>query len=1059
MSSRAASGRKKLVPKAALPQHVSPNSITQTRDSDLAQSQSPAYHAPWRTIPSPAPSSATSSTSSFPDDITPRSPAARDMYRAPQGGITPYTIPPQTPFYEPPPRRREKAVSNSNSASRYTSPPITHAERNDSRHRPPPSRSLPPYPSPPPSHTGWAALSDSKVAAATAVPPSYPDNFHHSFASNMYPSPPLQSHLVQPDFASVASSSRVSPAPERPQTPRFAPEPPYYTPPSSPPHSVSRLPIGSISSAPRTAHSYSPEALAYPSSRSSDALPSPSFASLSTNRYGRPNQLPTPAGSSGSSLTSTAAGMQSTQSISSSSSSSSSEPPPASPTHSPAANTAAGGFVFPSSRSVARPGATRGFRLRGNRKLKDKMRAQEQDGQVQEEPRTLPPPPRQVPLPTSIPPPNPSAAPQPFYFPSARTRAHPKSATQITFKGKKKEGEGGTGRFLRLGILRRKIVVVDATSGVPVSPHSSRSSIERSSPTSSIKQRGSSDSQRPRQNQTPPPTPPTPQIVTKVGTYPLDAYDAGLIENDRNTWELLNVLNRSPSFHNYSTRPPHYVLDLGCGAGHWALDAAVAWRDGGTQIIGFDMVDTTKALWGQRRMHNVKFVKGNFMKKPLPFPDEYFDLVRIANLTLCVPYDKWEFLLQQAHRVLAVGGRLEFIDDQVFFPYGKPPLLAPTSPEQQNMGQPPHLDMTIPYTGFSRMSLTDVINAGGREDTDSEIYNLYDVEEDEGENSDTDTVASAGRRHRLETPTPWGHRPAGNRPADQQSLASVDPEVWHEQVASAQELESLFESMIELKFGIHLRPAEFIYGLLKKVFGPSAKEIAQMHVTLAPPEGRDPSPPAGSDALDQCPGLILWPSTFIPMTLPELEVHVSKHQRVLLSCKAALVDYAAEVAGRDDGETQGQEAMEALWEYQNFMRERFNPPPEEHAHSVSSEDGNSIRNSIFSASSVGTEALEAMRDYESDLIPRFEWAEGEGAQNTPPRGSIIEFPRPPSHSAPAVVHSPSGAPPQTRRRGSVGRDGASLASTVAPPYSRIELTHVRTFFVYEAIKVGEGRGR
>ncbi|KAJ7780072.1 hypothetical protein DFH07DRAFT_875684 [Mycena maculata] len=625
-----------------------------------------------------------------------------------------------------------------------------------------------------------------------------------------------------------------------------------------------------------------------------------------------------------------------------------------------------------------------------------------------------------------------------------------------------------------MGIHRKKIVVSDASAAAAAG---SPSSVEQAAPTSPSED-------EPRGTLTPEPRssyedldrqPAPSHVVTKIGNYPLDAYDATLIESDRQTWELLRKLNatNTPSFHNYGNRPPHYVLDLGCGAGHWILDAAAAWRSSGTQIIGFDMVDTTKGLWpvAQRQgvANNIKFVRGNFVKQPLPFPDGYFQLVRMANLALCVPHEKWEFVLQEAWRVLDVGGRLEFIDDHVFFPYGKPALLdQPPSPTA------PHLDMTIPSTVFSRMSLADVVNPGSRDDTDSEIYNLYEVEE-EGEHSDTDTVAS-GRRY--ETPTPHG-RPSSS--TSSLSGSPPDPEVWHEQAAAARELESLFEHMVNVKFGIHLRPSEFIFDMMLRVFG-GAKEITTMHLTLAPPDsstaqgpdsqgrpasiggrprgrvelpGQSPSTPE-SDTLGHCPGLILWPSAFIPMPLPELETHASKHLRVLLSCKSALVDYAAEIADQDQGETQGEVAMEAIWEYQNFLRERFNPPPDDPTRAMSdSDDANSIHNSIFSVSSVGSEALDAMREYQNELNSHFEWTSDGGQSrwqipNTTPRVSVIE-------SAPPAASTPP-RPRKSRSRGSRGRDrSSSVVSSVAPPYSRIELTHVRTFYVYEAVKLGEGR--
>lgn len=37
--------------------------------------------------------------------------------------------------------------------------------------------------------------------------------------------------------------------------------------------------------------------------------------------------------------------------------------------------------------------------------------------------------------------------------------------------------------------------------------------------------------------------------------------------------------------------PPQHVLDLGCGQGLWAKEAAGAWAEHGTQVVGFDLVD------------------------------------------------------------------------------------------------------------------------------------------------------------------------------------------------------------------------------------------------------------------------------------------------------------------------------------------------------------------------------------------------------------------------------------------------------------------------------------
>ncbi|KAE9409188.1 hypothetical protein BT96DRAFT_970148 [Gymnopus androsaceus JB14] len=153
----------------------------------------------------------------------------------------------------------------------------------------------------------------------------------------------------------------------------------------------------------------------------------------------------------------------------------------------------------------------------------------------------------------------------------------------------------------------------------------------------------------------------------------MQSYDSVALSIDRYMHILLRRLNANgtPSFYNYAKHnkhPPTSVLDLGCGQGHWILDAASSWPD--AQIVGLDLVDVT--LPDVHKIEHLKFVRGNFIRYPLPFPPNSFDLVRIANLSLAIPTDRWEYVLSEVYRVLQVGGRLELIDDAMdTFPYGK----------------------------------------------------------------------------------------------------------------------------------------------------------------------------------------------------------------------------------------------------------------------------------------------------------------------------------------------------------------------------------------------------
>ncbi|KAJ7071113.1 hypothetical protein C8F01DRAFT_1109166 [Mycena amicta] len=975
------------------------------------------------------------------------------------------------PVYQPPPQRNEKSLPLRTTNPSPEPPAPSYYDENHLRRASTP-RSLPPYPSAPQSLTGWAALSDTKSAIALA-PPHYPE----SHRSTYYPSPYLPTPASSPPSSRVSISRSISTASSslsslpsigdpgpfyRPSTRSVSESVPNERPPFYSPSSRLRLPIAPEPSSPPPIQHYQPRpafgspdgallATPTPQVRSDDSIPSASWARVAPTIQSRP-AIP----------------------------SSSSEALPPRPKTPPAP------FVYPSARTRARPSGTpsAGFKFRGRRKLKSPpdgvplttAARSSQDGSTKSrssaDAESINPP---VPQPqprgysasvasgssdgvsgSSLRPTPPES--QPFYFPSARTRAHPKApGLHFGGKGKKKEGSGG-GTKLPTGFLRMGLGKKSTSSAASVGSGAS------SEPAMIPNQNGSRDNT---------PMPPLthergiveeaedisglpahqPQIESKVGMYPLDSYDPTLMETDRQTWELTRKLHGAhggPSFHNYGGQPPRSALDLGCGAGHWMLDAAMAWRTAGTQVVGFDMMDTVRGMWAtaQRQgvAQNLQFVRGNFVRDPLPFPDASFELVRMANLALCIPRSRWDFVLDQVRRVLVVGGRLEFIDDHVFFPYGKP--AAPDASSNSGTARAPHLDTAIPSTGFSRMSLADVVNPrdGQTEvdDGDSAVYNLYGLEEEDEEASSDDrrdyetAPYPSYPSHRNGIPSPATFAPSvagGSSISTSTSMGTV--EAWHEQAQAARELEGLFEHMLAMKYGIHPRPAEFLFEILLRVFG-GVREITAMHLTLAPPGhlGLRQHGSTESDVLAQSPGLILWPSTFIPLQPAELEASVSKHQRVLLSCKSALVDYAREVAEDGESDSQGEAAMEALWEYQNFIRERFNPPPETSPRTA--DDADSLRESVGSISS---EALNEMQDYQSEFETRY--ASSSSTTRHPPKSNPPPF-------------GESTGPTRVRKRGSRSSRRRDRGAGVAPAH--VELIHARTCYVYEAVKASEVRG-
>lgn len=331
------------------------------------------------------------------------------------------------------------------------------------------------------------------------------------------------------------------------------------------------------------------------------------------------------------------------------------------------------------------------------------------------------------------------------------------------------------------------------------------------------------------------------------------------------------------------------------------------------------------------------------LKQRLPFSNDSFDLVRMSCLALCITSDSWIFVLQEVCRVLMVGGRLELIDDHIFFPYGKESsaLGIPDSalhPQVRSIA--PRLNISIPSATFTTFSIYDGetnnpgLGLAADNNETNAFYELYGVEEED--TGDTATLNGRSDAHALADPPHNPRAPARTR--TDSSNFDVNLGSWTHAHDTSEDLEALFEHMILHKFGINKNQNEFVLGLMQEVFG-HARELKTMHLTLAPPKtgiddgGRYRGNQMSSNVntmlgggrfgrssrresmgLSQAPGLVLWPSTFIPMNQSEIEIHASKHLRMILSCKAFLAEHAIEVT--DDEEVDERAVLEALEEYE-----------------------------------------------------------------------------------------------------------------------------------------------
>ncbi|EEB93029.1 hypothetical protein MPER_08374 [Moniliophthora perniciosa FA553] len=159
-------------------------------------------------------------------------------------------------------------------------------------------------------------------------------------------------------------------------------------------------------------------------------------------------------------------------------------------------------------------------------------------------------------------------------------------------------------------------------------------------------------------------------------------------------------------------------------------------------------------------------------------------------------------------------------------------------------------------------------------------------------------------------------------------------------------------------------------------------------------------------AVKQSPGLLLWPSTLIPMGPAELEMHACKNMHTVLGCKPALDEWISSYVD-DEGKRVVSEAEfeQTIWDYECFRRRRFNWPAE-----------------------IPETSMEAINDRTGVFSKNIE------IPNTPKSAASLKSMTPSTSSSNTTVPTTSTEP---------------LAGGV---YAREDLTHVRTIRVYEAVK-------
>ena len=349
----------------------------------------------------------------------------------------------------------------------------------------------------------------------------------------------------------------------------------------------------------------------------------------------------------------------------------------------------------------------------------------------------------------------------------------------------------------------------------------------------------------------------------------------------------------------------------------------------------------------------------------------------MANLSLCIPQAKWESLLTEVFRVLAVGGRLELVDDQIIFPYG--PL--PGSDLKQ-----------------AKPTVQSVF------DWDDDFDDEDTLEDSSGDTDSTLLDDQDGRAEKVGSHGPRRSRSDSSQTDDlifDSPLTEMSTTSWAHETAQSRHLEKIFENMLRMQYGIHPRPSEFLFDVTCFVFGRgNVEKHRTLQLKLAPKSANDfygistgstgsvskevlsdkednwstyssdsslgfPSPKKYGIATErdkkecqeitsisdrvsakaagrlgitysalaaataatvrertqtiptQSPGLILWPSTYFPMPPSELEMHACKNLHVLLGCKHALEGYMRSFKEKDGSRCIDDGVFgDVLWEYE-----------------------------------------------------------------------------------------------------------------------------------------------
>ncbi|EJF66251.1 hypothetical protein DICSQDRAFT_165948 [Dichomitus squalens LYAD-421 SS1] len=149
--------------------------------------------------------------------------------------------------------------------------------------------------------------------------------------------------------------------------------------------------------------------------------------------------------------------------------------------------------------------------------------------------------------------------------------------------------------------------------------------------------------------------------------WPL-SYDKSTLELEMMDTALTSAFKGVVSLVDHKGKEPARCLDIGTGLGLWIVNSAKYWKN--STFVGFDLVDIQipVTVLPDDEAARIEWVHGNILTDPLPFSDGEFDHVRLTEVALGVPENKWPDVFEEVRRVMKQGGTIEIIEEDAIFP-------------------------------------------------------------------------------------------------------------------------------------------------------------------------------------------------------------------------------------------------------------------------------------------------------------------------------------------------------------------------------------------------------